>query len=56
MNSYNTANGFKSLHPGGCHFCFADGSVHFLQENIDYTTYQMLGDRHDGYPITKDGF
>ena len=43
--------GFKSRHPGGCQFVFADGSVHFLSENIDYETYQKLGDRRDGLPV-----
>lgn len=28
-------NAFNSMHFGGCHFLFADGSVHFLSENID---------------------
>ncbi len=28
-------NAYSSLHEGGCHFLFADGSVHFLSENID---------------------
>lgn len=28
-------NAFSSLHLSGCHFLFADGSVHFLSENID---------------------
>ncbi len=42
--------GFRSAHPGGCHFVFCDGSTHFLSENIDYMTYQKLGDRRDGYP------
>jgi len=27
---------------------FADGSTTFLSENIEYTTYQMLGARADG--------
>ncbi|MCA9185077.1 MAG: DUF1559 domain-containing protein [Pirellulaceae bacterium] len=45
---FNTAMGFKSLHPGGANFCFADGSAHFLNESIDYGTYQQLGARADG--------
>ncbi|QDT38807.1 DUF1559 domain-containing protein [Stratiformator vulcanicus] len=27
--------GWRSVHPGGAHFLIADGSVHFLNENID---------------------
>jgi prepilin-type N-terminal cleavage/methylation domain-containing protein/prepilin-type processing-associated H-X9-DG protein len=42
--------GFKSRHKPGCHFAFCDGSVHFLNENIDYMTYQKLGDRRDHQP------
>jgi len=33
---------FRSDHPGGCNFLFADGSVHFLTEDIDMLTYQKL--------------
>ena len=43
--------GFKSLHRGGGHFVLCDGSVQFLNENIDYMTYQRLGDRRDSQPI-----
>ena len=43
--------GFKSRHPGGAQFVFADGSVHFLFDSIDYETYQKLGDRRDGEVI-----
>jgi hypothetical protein len=25
--------------------------VHYLQQNIDHTTYQMLGDRQDGNAV-----
>ena len=52
----NVAMGFKSTHPGGCHFAMADGSVHFINESIEHTTYQRLGDRHDGEPIPGNSF
>lgn len=42
---------FRSQHPGGCNFVFCDASTHFLTENIDYMTYQKLGDRRDGLTI-----
>jgi prepilin-type processing-associated H-X9-DG protein len=51
---FNTAMGFKSSHPGGASFVFADGSAHFLQESIDYSTYQKLGARADG-DVFADG-
>jgi len=44
------ARTFGSYHPGGCHFAMADGSVHFVSENIDLDTYRSLGNRHDGQP------
>jgi prepilin-type N-terminal cleavage/methylation domain-containing protein/prepilin-type processing-associated H-X9-DG protein len=40
--------GFKSKHTGGVNFCFVDGSVRFIGENIDMKTYQYLGCRNDG--------
>ena len=43
--------GFKSSHSGGAQFVFCDGSVHFLSDSIDQTTYQALGDRHDGVTV-----
>jgi len=36
------------FHAGGAQFSFADGSVHFLADTIDFTTYQNLGSRNDG--------
>jgi prepilin-type N-terminal cleavage/methylation domain-containing protein/prepilin-type processing-associated H-X9-DG protein len=33
---------FRSDHPGGGNFLFADGSVHFLPEGIDMLVYQQL--------------
>lgn len=39
---------FGSYHVGGAHFGMCDGSVQFLSENMDLTTYQHLGARNDG--------
>jgi prepilin-type processing-associated H-X9-DG protein len=36
-----------SWHPGGVHFGFADGSVHFLTENLSLRIFWLLGDRLD---------
>ena len=50
-NTWNTSQGFKSQHAGGAHFLLCDGSVKFLSENLDYATYQKLGDRRDGKTV-----
>lgn len=47
----NVEMGFKSPHVGGAHFVLCDGSVRFISENIDYGTYQALGDRRDGQVV-----
>ncbi|MGL4512388.1 MAG: DUF1559 domain-containing protein [Lacipirellulaceae bacterium] len=52
---FNTAMGFKSKHPGGANFVFCDGSTHFLSESINYTAYQQLGARADGFPSSDSG-
>jgi prepilin-type N-terminal cleavage/methylation domain-containing protein/prepilin-type processing-associated H-X9-DG protein len=44
----NISMGAKSKHPGGCNFCFVDGSVHFIKQSIDPKTYNLLGCRRDG--------
>jgi prepilin-type N-terminal cleavage/methylation domain-containing protein/prepilin-type processing-associated H-X9-DG protein len=40
--------GASSFHEGGAHFVMADGSVHFVTENIDHRTFCALGDKRDG--------
>ena len=50
-NNWNTSQGFKSQHTGGAQFLLSDGSARFVSENIDYHTYQNLGDRRDGNVI-----
>ena len=49
----------RSLHPGGVNVTFADGSVHFVQDNIDSNTdpanlgtWQRLGFIADGGGVT----
>ena len=49
--NYNFSWGFKSYHPGGCHFLLVDGSVRFISENLDHVSYQRLGGRADGNPV-----
>ena len=39
---------FGSWHKGGAHFGLADGSVHYLSENMDLNVYRALGQRADG--------
>lgn len=50
-NNWATSQGYKSKHPTGAQFLFCDGSVHFLNETINYDSYQRLGDRRDGYMV-----
>lgn len=42
---------FGSWHQGGAHFALADGSVHFIGENIDLSVYRQLAQRADGLPL-----
>ncbi len=51
-NFTNSVRGFKSLHPGGAQFVMADGSVRFVQEDIDTFTYRALSTR-EGYEVVS---
>ena len=47
-NISKSVRGFKSMHAGGAQFAMADGSVHFIQENIDVANYRALSTRDGG--------
>ncbi len=41
-DDYQNQNGFSSRHPGGASFAFADGSVHFLPDDIGLNVYRSF--------------
>lgn len=44
---------FWSWHPGGAYFVYADGSVHFLNTNMSFQTYQALSTRNSDEVIDE---
>jgi prepilin-type N-terminal cleavage/methylation domain-containing protein/prepilin-type processing-associated H-X9-DG protein len=50
-NNWNFSWGFRSRHPNGANFLLGDGSVRFITQTVDHTTYQRLGGRADGNPV-----
>ncbi len=46
-----TMIGARSMHPGGVHALMVDGAVRFINDNIDWSTYQALGGRNEGNDI-----
>jgi prepilin-type N-terminal cleavage/methylation domain-containing protein/prepilin-type processing-associated H-X9-DG protein len=44
----------RSLHTGGVNAAFADGSVHFIKNNIDQYTWCILQSKNDGQVLTAD--
>ncbi|MBI3465814.1 MAG: DUF1559 domain-containing protein [Planctomycetes bacterium] len=44
----HTVSNFRSDHPGGAGFLFADGSTHFLSEQLDQGVYRRLSTIREG--------
>jgi prepilin-type N-terminal cleavage/methylation domain-containing protein/prepilin-type processing-associated H-X9-DG protein len=47
---------FRSWHPGGVNFLFADGSVHFVKDAINPQVYQALATRAGNEAISADSY
>src|SRR5262245_15626264 len=50
-NSTTVFGAFRSEHSGGANFALADGSVRFVRDSIDSTTYHSLATRNGGEVI-----
>jgi prepilin-type N-terminal cleavage/methylation domain-containing protein len=51
LSKYTSDSAFGSLHPGGCHFGIADGSVRFVPETIDLAIYYAMASRDGAEPV-----
>jgi prepilin-type N-terminal cleavage/methylation domain-containing protein/prepilin-type processing-associated H-X9-DG protein len=47
---------FRSRHPSGANFAFADGSVKFIKETINTRTFMGLGTRAGGEVVSADSY
>jgi len=47
---------FRSNHPGGVNFAFADGSVKFVKQTVNDQAYQALGTRAGGEVVSADQY
>jgi len=48
IQNWQAGCSYRSLHPGGSNFVFADGSVRFLEETISPALLANMGSRNDG--------
>ncbi len=48
----HSVSNFRSDHEGGVHYVMCDGSVQFINENIDQMLFRRLGCTADGVPAT----
>ena len=52
-NEYNLSWGYRAYHPSGANFLMGDGSVRFVNPDINYAIYQALGGRNDALPVVE---
>ena len=45
-----------SNHPGGVNLCMADGSVRFVKDSVNITTWWAIGTRNGGEIVSADAF
>lgn len=53
LECWTQYRGFRSDHPGGAHFAMCDGSVTFIQDEIDPLTYRGLSTRSGGEVVAR---
>ncbi len=56
LNHQAGADGFASLHPGGCQFLLCDGSVRFIKETVAPPVFQALATRAGDEVIGADQY
>jgi prepilin-type N-terminal cleavage/methylation domain-containing protein/prepilin-type processing-associated H-X9-DG protein len=54
--SHQGADGFASLHPGGCQFLLCDGSARFVKETLAPQVFRALATRAGGEIIGADQY